>query len=132
MQLTSEQALDLSQRFRALSVTLRDFRFSHWDELLPAQREAVENSEWSLLNDSSDMITEAVGLALDESETSFLRLQDSTEKAGDALKSLKQIQAIIDVAAAAVGLAGAIISRDPVAVGKSLAAVYAVVAPLRS
>jgi hypothetical protein len=124
MPLTSEQALDLSQRFRGLSVTLGDFRFSHWNELSPGQRHTIENSEWSLLNASSDMITAAVGLALDESEVSFQRLQDSTIKANGALQTLKTIQTVIGIATAAVGLAGAIISRDPGAIAKCVASVY--------
>ena len=125
MQLTSDQALDLSQQFQGLSVSLGDFRFSHWIALSPAQRHAIGSSEWSLLNASSDMITAAVGLALDESECGFQSLQDSTNKAKAAIQTLEAIQTVIDIATAAVGLAGAIISKDPGAIAKCVAAVYA-------
>jgi hypothetical protein len=125
MQLTSDQARDLSQRFHGLSVALGEFRYSHWNALSPAQRHSIESSEWSLLNASSDMITAAVGLALDESEGGFRRLQDSTEKAKGAIQTLKTIQTVIDIATASVGLAGAIISMDPGAIARCVAAVYA-------
>ena len=125
MQLTSDQALDLSQRFRGLSVALGDFRFAQWSALSPLQRHSLEGAEWSLLNASSDMITAAVGLTLDETELSFQRLQDSTDRAKGALQSLKKVQAVIDVATSAVGLAGAIISKNPGAIAKCVAAVYA-------
>jgi len=127
MQLTSEEARDLSQRFRGLSVTLGDLRFSHWDELSPVQRESMENLEWSLLNASSDMITSAVGLDLDETEVSFQQLQESAAGAGRALQSLKTVQTVLNIATAAVGLAGAIVSRNPGAIAKSVAGVYTAV-----
>jgi hypothetical protein len=125
MQLTSDQAPDLSQRFCRLSVTLGDFRFSHWSALSPAQRHSIESLEWLLLNASSDMITAAVGLALDDSERAYRRLQDSTDKAKGAIQTLKTIQTVIEIATAAVGLAGGVISRDTGAIAKCVAAVYA-------
>ena len=127
MQLTSEEARDLSQGFRGLSVALGDLRFSHWDELSAVQRQSIESLEWALLNASSDMITAAVGLALDETEVSFQQLQDSTARARGALQSLKTVQTVLNIATAAVGLAGAIVSRNPGAIAKCVAAVYTTV-----
>ena len=119
MKITSEEALELSRRFRELSVELGNFRFSKWKELSPAQRRTTEDAEWSLLNASSDMITSAVGIVLDETETSLQTLQDSTNKARRAIRTLKTVRKVIKVATAAVGLAAAIISRDPGAIGKN-------------
>lgn len=124
MKLTSEEAFDLSRRFRELSVTLGNFRFSKWEELSSAQRRTIEDAEWSLLNASSDMITVAVGLVLDETEVDFQRLQKSTNKAKRAIQTLKTIRRVINVATAAVGLAAAIISRDPGAIAKGAKTLY--------
>jgi len=119
MKLTSEEAFELSRRFRELSVALGNVRFSRWKELSPAQRRTIEDAEWSLLNASSDMITSAVGIVLDETETSLQTLQDSTNKARRAIRTLKTVRKVIKVATAAVGLAAAIISRDPGAIAKN-------------
>ena len=119
MKLTSEEAFELSRQFRELSVELGNVRFSKWKELSPAQRRTIEDSEWSLLNASSDMITSAVGIVLDETETSFRTLQGSTNKAKRALQTLKTVRKVINVATAAVGLAAAIISKDPGAIAKN-------------
>ncbi|KRT68680.1 MAG: hypothetical protein XU15_C0018G0057 [candidate division NC10 bacterium CSP1-5] len=119
MKLTSEEAFELSRRFRELSVELGNFRFSKWKELSPAQRRTTEDAEWSLLNASSDMITSAVGIVLDETETSFQKLQGSTNKAKRAIQTLKTVRKVINIATAAVGLAAAIISRDPGAIAKN-------------
>ena len=52
------------------------------------------------------MITKAVGLALDESETSVDSIKKSIKKAKNAIKKLEKVSQIITVAAAAVGLVG--------------------------
>jgi len=119
MKLTSEEAFELSRRFRELSVELGNFRFSNWKELSAAQRRTMEDWEWSLLNASSDMITTAVGIVLDETEISFQALQESTNKAKRAIRTLKTVRKVIKVATVAVGLAAAIISKDPGAIAKN-------------
>ena len=119
MKLTSEEAFELSRRFRELSVELGNFRFSNWKELSAAQRRTMEDWAWSLLNASSDMITTAVGIVLDETEISFQALQESTNKAKRAIRTLKTVRKVIKVATVAVGLAAAIISKDPGAIAKN-------------
>ncbi len=127
MKLTSEEAFELSKRFRELSVELGNFRFSNWKELTPAQRRTMEDAEWSLLNASSDMITTAVGIVLDETEISLQALQESTNKAKRAIKTLKTVRKVIKVATVAVGLAAAIVSKDPGAIAKNAKALIDVV-----
>jgi hypothetical protein len=119
MKLTSEEAFELSRRFRELSVELGNFRFSNWKELSAAQRRTIEDWEWSLLNASSDMITTAVGIVLDETELSFQALQESTNKAKRAIRTLKTVRKVIKVATVAVGLAAAIVAKDPGAIAKN-------------
>ena len=82
---------------------------------------------YSLLNESSSMITAAVGLALDESELSLQKLQGSVDKANGAIQDLKDVQSVLDIGATAVSLAGAIVSRNAGAIANSIAAVYAAV-----
>ena len=68
MPLTSADAFNLSKAFHDLSVSIGEFRFANWDTLSDDNRRTLEDEEWSLLNASSDMVTKAVGLALDESD----------------------------------------------------------------
>jgi hypothetical protein len=124
MKLTSKEAFELSRRFRDLSVSLGDYRFSHWGELTPARRRFMEDAEWSLLNASSDMITTAVGLALDETEAGFGDLLQAADKAAQAIKTLSAVREILRIAAAAIGLAGAIVSKEPIAVAKRAKVLY--------
>jgi hypothetical protein len=119
MKLTANDAFELSKRFRDLSTELGDFRYENWKKLTPKQRQDLENREWSLLNHSSDLLTAAVGLVLDEAEASFEELRKSTDKARKAVRTLKTVRKIINVATAAVGLSAAVLSKDLGAIGKN-------------
>jgi len=124
MPLTSADALALSKSFRDLSVAIGDFRFANWDALGDANRKLLENEEWSILNASSDMVTKAVGLALDEPDSAAKKVQEATASALKAVKTLKDIAKVIGVATATVGLAAAVISKDPGAIAKNAKAVF--------
>jgi hypothetical protein len=124
MPLTSADALALSKSFRDLSVAIGDFRFANWDALGEANRKLLENEEWSILNASSDMVTKAVGLALDESDPAAKKVQGATASALKAVKTLKDISKVIGIATATVGLAAAVISKDPGAIAKNAKAVF--------
>jgi hypothetical protein len=124
MPLTSADALSLSKSFRDLSVAIGDYRFANWDALGEANRKMLEDEEWSILNASSDMVTKAVGLALDESDPAAKKVQGATASALKAVKTLKDISKVIGVATATVGLAAAVISKDPGAIAKNAKAVF--------
>lgn len=124
MKVTAEQAFELSKSFRELSVDLGDYRYRNWKKLKKQERQDLEDAEWSLLNSASDMTTKAVGLVLDEAEASFESLARATGRAKKAVKTLKAVGKVINVASAAVGLAAAVLSRDVGAVGKNAKALF--------
>jgi hypothetical protein len=119
MALTAQEAFDLSKQFRDLAITLGNYRFANWQTLTPTQRRDIEDEEWSLINASSDMITKAVGLALDESKSSLKLITKSVKKAKSSIKKLEKVKQIISVASAVVGLGAAIISKDPGSIAKN-------------
>jgi hypothetical protein len=121
--LTSDDALALSKSYRDLSVAIGDFRFKNWNTLSEGDRKALEEKEWALLNASSDMVTKAVGLTLDESAAAAKKVQGAAATAEKAVKTLKEVRKVITIAAAAVGLAAAIASKDPGAIAKNSKAV---------
>ncbi len=124
MPLTSDDAFALSKSFRDLSVSIGDFRFKNWSTLSEADRKTLEDEEWSLLNASSDMVTKAVGLTLDESQAGAQRVQRAAAAAQKAVKTLNEVRKVINVATAAVGLGAAIVSKDPGAIAKNAKAVF--------
>ena len=124
MPLSSDDAFALSKAFRDLSVAVGDCRMARWASLTPDDRRALEDEEWSLLNASSEMVTKAVGLVLDETVASVKKIQAATVEAHGAVKRLNDVRKVIDVAAAAVGLAAAVVSKDPGAIAKNIKSVF--------
>jgi hypothetical protein len=122
MKLASDDAFELAKQFRAMSQALGDYRLDQWTQLSPAQRQQLEDAEWSLLSNASDIRTRAVGLVLDESAISFAALQESTSKARKAVQKLAKVHKVIKIAIAAVGLAAAVMARDPGAIASNAAA----------
>ena len=119
MPLNAEDAFELSKQFRDLAINLGNYRFANWNALTPTQRRDLEDEEWSLLNSSSDMTTKAVGLALEESAINVQNITSSVGKAKRAIKKLEKVSEVIKVATAAVGLAAAIVAKDPGAIAKN-------------
>ena len=119
MPLSAEDTFELSKQFRDLSINLGNYRFANWNTLTPTQRRDIEDEEWSLLNASSDMTTKAVGLALEESEINIQNIKSSVGKAKRAIKKLEKVSEVLQVATAAVGLAAAIVAKDPGAIAKN-------------
>lgn len=126
MKLTADDAFELSKWFRDLSTELGDYRYDNWKKLTPKQRQDLENVEWSLLNHSSDMLTAAVGLVLDEADASVDQLRKATARARKAVKTLTTVRRIVDVATAAVGLSAAVLSKDLGAIGKNAKSLFEV------
>lgn len=122
--INAEQAFELSKRFRLLAVAIGDYRFANWSTLKPAERQKLEDQEWSLLNAASDLRTEAVGLLLDETEIGIKGLGDATDKAKSALKTLATVKTAVAIAASAIALASAVLAKDAGAVAKNAKALY--------
>ena len=118
MKLTSDQAYELSEQFTLFSEAVENYRYENWDDLSEDERTELERIEWSLMNASSEMITTAIDLTLDETELSFQQLCATTEKAQDAIKKINTVRKVINIAASAVSLAGAILVNDYKAVLK--------------
>lgn len=113
MKLTANQARDLAQSFRDVSVALGEYRFANWDSLTKAQRDSIEDAEWTLLNYSSDFITQAVGITLDDANASLSNIQDVTAKAKKAMETINTIKKIVVIAGAVIQLGAAIVTKNP-------------------
>ena len=124
MGLTSAEARTLSKWFLDLSTELNKYRNNTWDNLSSEQRQSLKDAMEDLLNASSELATAAVGLTLDESETGFNKLKESSKRAKEAIKTLRTVDKVITVATAAVGLAAAIASKDVGAIGKNAKSLY--------
>ena len=76
--LTQIDALALAKTFKAGALAVGQFQIDHWDTLSKSQRQALADSEFALLDHSQNLITSAVGLRLDEVQTSLAAIQRAT------------------------------------------------------
>ncbi len=124
MAISSDQAFDLARRLRSASVALGDYRFEQWEDLTKKRRERIEGLEWDLMLEAMKVTTAAVGLALDEADTSLTQVREATAKAKAAIKTLDDVRKVVAVATALVGLAAAVAAKDPGAVAKNVKKVF--------
>jgi hypothetical protein len=113
MKLDANQARELARSFRSVSVALGDYRFAHWDALTKSQRDTIEGAEWTLLNYSSDFVTQAVGLTLDDAKSSLKNIQDAAAAAAAAVDAIQIAKKVIAVSGAVIKLGAAIVSENP-------------------
>ncbi|MGE0714059.1 MAG: hypothetical protein AB7P02_01345 [Alphaproteobacteria bacterium] len=123
MQLTSQQAFQLSVAFRDAAIAIGDMKIANFDKLSETQRDELGKAELAALNASTEMITRAVDLVLDETKVALGQLVGVTRKAKAAVGTLNDIRKGIRIATAVVGLAAAVVSRDLGAIGKGAKAV---------
>ena len=124
--LTGEDAVALAQSVHDLAVNLGEYKFANWKKLTPAQRSKLNEQQISLFTSSSDLVTLAVGIVLDDSKTSLAGIEEATDQAKKAIRTIKTVKKVIGIATAAVGLAAAIASKDPGAIAKNTKALFAV------
>ena len=118
--LTSEQASQLSNNFLGLAQAVGDYRFKNWNNLTYKENQHLASFQWSLLNHGEDILAFSTVLVLDEVEDTLKTIQTVTVKIQRIVGQLEDIQKMINIAAAAVILGAAIISKDTNAVTEGL------------
>ncbi len=119
-QLTSEQANQLSNNFLGLAQAVGDYRFENWKNLSEEENKQIANFQWSLLNYAEDILAFSVTLVMEEVAESLNKIRSVTEDIKSTLHKLKNIQKVINIAAASVTLGAAIISKDTKAIGEGI------------
>lgn len=119
-QLTSLQANELANNFLDLAQAIGDFRYNNWDNLSVFDNQRLGNFQWALLNYGEDMLALSTTLVMDDVQGSLSEISQITSEIKTSVKNLQNIQKGIDVAAATVTLAAAIISKKPQAILESV------------
>ena len=118
--MTAAQASELAKHFLSLAQSIGDYRFRNWKKLSKKDNQQLGSFQWSVLNFGEDMLAMSTTLVLPEVKNSLTTIEGLTEKVEKTLAGLGKIQHIIQCAAAIVILGGAIMGKDPVAIGKAI------------
>ena len=118
--LTSDQAIQLSDNFFHLSAAITDFRIANWERLSIEENKGLSETGFKLLKLGEDILALATTLIMDEVADSLAQINTITEDIKGTIKSLTNIQKGLNVAAAILVLGVAILNRDPRGIGKSI------------
>ncbi|MBP6544485.1 MAG: hypothetical protein KA265_17980 [Piscinibacter sp.] len=108
MDMTADDALSLARKFREAALAAGNFLYDNWAELDPRDRDTLRSLDITLQNVATDLVTQAVGITLDEAQTSIAKLAAATDKAKTALKKINDVKAAIGIVTALIGFAAAI------------------------
>ncbi len=113
MALSSDDVGALADLFQDAAAAIRDYLRDNFDTSDSPDYVALNDFAMTLVLKSSEMTTSAVGLAIDEMADDSAELRQITAEAKDSLGQLQDIRSFINLAAAVVGLATAIASKNP-------------------
>ena len=117
-ELSSAQAFEISQSYSQLRDAVGNYRLDNWKILSTEQRQKLEDYEWTLATFASDFLQKSVSLLLNAPQTQKAvgNISATTKELTNAVKTLKDINKILGIAAAAFTLGGAVISGNPQAI----------------
>ncbi len=118
--LTSIQANALSNDFLGLAQSIGDFRYDNWNKMSPSQYQQLGSFQWSIMNYGEDIFALSTVLVMDDVQTSVDKINNITVEIKSTIQQLKDIQKVINVAAAIVTFGGAVISKSPSSIGTTL------------
>jgi paraquat-inducible protein B len=122
--LTADQARNLASQFHDISVAVGNYRFDNWDALTSAKRDRLEDLQWTLMNYSSDFTSQAISLTLSDLAKTLDHIQRTTKKAKQVIQTIKTVDKVIRIAAAATVLAAAIMTGNAEAAIKAAEDTY--------
>ena len=125
--ITTPDALDLAKRFKAGALAVGQFQLDHWDELSKGQRRDLTDAEYTLLDHSQNLVTYAVGVRLDETQSALTDLQQATTQATRALQTIKDIKQVLAIAAALITLGAAVSTGNPAGIATVVSGLLATV-----
>ena len=108
MKLTASDALALATSHREAAKAVGDYLYGQWTNLSKADRERLRSIDITLLNLATDLVTQAVGVALDDAKSNLDQLTSATRAAKAAYKKVASAKQAISIATALIGLAAAI------------------------
>jgi hypothetical protein len=118
--LSATQATELGDQFSKMGDAIRDYYLGNFDSLNPDVRGTLSNQMMEMWSMSSSMYTLSATLVLDDLEASLQKIRNTKIDMEATLKNLSNVQKAIDITGAAVGLAAALLSKDPKVIGQSI------------
>jgi hypothetical protein len=118
--LTSNQLTELGDCFLRIAQSVGDYRIENRANLSKAENQRVKELHRELLDYSDEFYTTAARLVIDDIKRSMEKIVTITQNINRSYKKLKDFQKAIDIAAAAVKLAGSVLTKNPVTINNAI------------
>lgn len=121
-ELTQAQAQQLADEYLELAKAIRKYRDENFNTLSEEERKRLRNFINQMLNEATDFTQRSIVLLLSSAETKEAvgNIVKTTKNLKAAIKTLEGINKILKVAAAAIDLAIAVASGNPVSIVKAI------------
>ncbi|HEX8357146.1 MAG TPA: hypothetical protein VF610_07040 [Segetibacter sp.] len=117
---TSAEANQLANDFLALAKAVADYRFTNWSSLSKKEKTELGNLQDRLLDQGEKILALSVELVMAEAGDALRSITTLTNKIESTLSKLKDVQKVINIAAAFVTVGSAIIKKDMKAMGEGM------------
>lgn len=117
--ITDQQARELGDHFLKLATDLSNYSLAS-DDLTDSERAEIQAQTLVLLRHSSDMTAVAINTTLEELGDSLVHTAQVTKQMRQAITHLNRPKQVIGIAAAAINLATAVLTFNPLAIAGAI------------
>ena len=118
--LTPKQITALGDNFLTYAQAVGDYRIAHYDALTATQRQELKKYQKLLLDRADELYTTSAMLIMDEVEAPLNSVKDITAKMETTYSKLRNVQKVINIAAACVKMGSSIFSLNGADISQSI------------
>ncbi len=119
--LTAREVKALAKSFFSVARALTDFREARWDTLTKSQHQQLSRLQWSIYNNTDDLLALSSAMALDEVQKTLTQIGRLAQQAQEAIKRTEDVSLVLGITTQVIRLGGAVVSQSPLAIIVALA-----------
>lgn len=127
--LTAQQATQIADQLHEIAYAFAGYVISNQKTLAPEQKKQLVNNQLKILKIADDLLDYASDLVFDDIDQQLGALSEVNAVIRQKLKTLTDLQKIIEVSTAALLLAEAIISADPKGIAHAAGDIFKAMKP---
>lgn len=115
--MTFEEVMKQEKLFTGVADRVAEFQLSNFQSLTKKQKEDLTKLEFSLRDIARQLLNDATKIAWDDMAAAVDSIHKATSTMKKTLKRLTSVKRILQFVTAAIAVAGAILSGNPIAIG---------------
>lgn len=115
--MTFDEVMRQSELFTEVADKVKDFQLENFQDLRKNERAELTEIEFGLRDVARRLLNDATSIAWDDMEDAVEKISKATAKMKKTQKHLTSVKRILMFATAAITLAGAILTGNPITIG---------------